>query len=667
VSEATTTHEFKAEVAAVLRLVTNSLYTNREIFLRELVSNASDALDKARFAALMEKDLRDQELEPFIQIIADKARGVLIIEDDGIGMTAEEATQNLGTIAHSGTLRFLEQVAAEEAQGKRPNLNLIGQFGVGFYSAFMVADRIDVHSLSARPGHEPVCWSSDGAKFELRPSSRKLRGTRIELHLKEEAKEYLDRWRLEAIVRRYSNFVLYPIKLQIVDDKGVNEGDNRQINAAAAFWTRNPKELGEDDYKQFYTHVMGGFVLPGDEPFAHLHLSLDAPIQFKAVLYVPGRRPPDLFNEDSKALQLYARHVLVMESCDKLLPTYLRFVRGVVDSEDLPLNVSREMLQEHQSLSAIRRQLTRKVLKQLEDLAKDEPEKYAKLWDEFGVFIKEGLHTDNAHREQITGLLRWESTGKPVAEGSTGPSGAGGLVSLDEYVAAMPEGQEAIYYITGEPGPSLARSPHLEACRSRGYAVLLMTDAVDEWVVQDLREHKGKPLRSVTQGDLGLGSAPRAKAEGADGQAEPAEPAAATDIEALLRTAKEVLGPRVKDVRASSRLTDSAACLVDEEGGLSRNMERILRMANRDVPTRPRILELNPEHAFVRAANRLAGEAEPTAGASAGQLREWIELLHDQANLAEGTVADPAGVVQRIQRLLDRAAGIGASGGQEAS
>jgi molecular chaperone HtpG len=649
VSEATaaTPHEFKAEVAAVLRLVTNSLYTNREVFLRELVSNASDALDKARFTALVATDLRDQEIEPFIQITADKSNGVLVVEDVGIGMTAEEATQNLGTIAHSGTLRFLEQVAADQAEGKRPNLNLIGQFGVGFYSAFMVADRIDVHSLSALPGHEPIHWSSDGATFTLGPSARKLRGTRIELHLKEEAKELLDRWKLEAIVRRYSNFVLYPIKLQVVDDKGVTEGDNRQVNAAAAFWTRNPKDLGEDDYKQFYTHVMGGFVMPGDEPLAHLHLSLDAPIQFKAVLYVPSSRSPDLFNEDAKALQLYARHVLVMESCDKLLPTYLRFVRGVVDSEDLPLNVSREMLQEHQSLAAIRRQLTRKVLNLLADIAKDEPDKYAKLWEEFGVFLKEGLHTDNAHREQITSLLRYASTGKPG-------TGKEGLVSLDEYVQAMPAGQEAIYYITGESAAALARSPHLEACRSRGYAVLLMTDAVDEWVVQDLREHQGKPLRSVTQGDLGLSTAPKAKAEAAEGQAEQAADAGAGDIEELLRTAKEVLGDRVKEVRASSRLTDSAACLVDDEGGLSRNMERILRMANRgDVPTRPRILELNPGHAFVQAANRVA-----IAKDGSGQLHAWVELLYDQANLAEGNVPDPAGVVQRIQGLLDRAAGL---------
>jgi molecular chaperone HtpG len=650
VSQATaaTSHEFKAEVAAVLRLVTNSLYTNREIFLRELVSNASDALDKARFSALVDQELRDQELEPFIQITADRSSGVLTIEDVGIGMTDEEATQNLGTIAHSGTLRFLEQAAADQVEGKRPDLNLIGRFGVGFYSAFMVADRIDVHSLSAQPGHEPIHWSSDGAAFTLGPSARKLRGTRIELHLKEDAKEFLDRWRIEAIVRRYSNFVLYPIKLQVVDDKGATEGDNRQINAAAAFWTRNPKELGEDDYKQFYTHVMGGFVLPGDEPLLHLHLSLDAPIQFKAVLYVPGSRSPDLFNEEAKALQLYARHVLVMESCDKLLPTYLRFVRGVVDSEDLPLNVSREMLQEHQSLAAIRRQLTRKLLNLLAELAKDEPDKYAKLWGEFGVFLKEGLHTDNAHREQITGLLRYASTSKPD-----------GVVSLDEYVQAMPAGQEAIYYITGESAAALTKSPHLEACRSRGYAVLLMTDAVDEWVVQDLREHQGKPLRSVTQGDLGLSSAPKSepKPEGADGADAPAsEPDAPADIEALLRTAKVVLGDRVKDVRASSRLTDSAACLVDDEGGLSRNMERILRMANRDVPTRPRILELNPGHAFVRAAERLATGAG--ADAPPAPLPAWIELLYDQANLAEGNVPDPAGVVQRIQGLLDRAAGV---------
>ncbi len=635
------THEFKAEVAAVLRLVTNSLYTNREVFLRELVSNASDALDKARFTALVDKDLRDQDVEPQVQLVADKARGVLVIEDNGIGMSEEEAAQNLGTIAHSGTLAFLEKMAKDQAEGNKPDLNLIGQFGVGFYSAFMVADRIDVHSLSARPGHEPIHWSSDGDSFTVSPGDRKVRGTRIELHLKEEAKDFLDRWRIESIIKRYSNFVLYPIKLQAIDDKATNEGDNAQVNAASAFWTRNARDLTDEDYKEFYTHVMGGFVMPGDEPLARVHLSLDAPIQFRSVLYVPGKRPPDLFNEDSKALQLYARRVLVMESCDKLLPTYLRFVRGVVDSEDLPLNVSREMLQEHQSLSAIRRQLTRKVLKVLADTASEDKEKYAKIWEEFGVFLKEGLHTDGGHKDDIIALLRFNSTG---AEG-------GALVSLDEYVEAMPEDQEAIYYITGDSPEALTRSPHLEACRSRGYAVLLMTDAVDEWVVQDLREHKDKPLRSVTQGDLGLSGD---KKDDDDANDESSD----DSIDPLLRKAKEVLGERIKEVRASSRLTTSAACLVDEEGGLSRNMERILRMSNREVPERPRVLELNPGHAFVKAANALAADES----GDSDQLSAWIELLNDQANLAEGTVVDPAGVVQRIQGLLDRVAGLGDGG-----
>ncbi len=625
-------HEFKAEVAAVLRLVTNSLYTNKEIFLRELISNASDALDKARFTALVDKDLRDQDVEGGIQITADKARGVLIIEDTGIGLSQAEATENLGTIAHSGTLQFLEKVASEQAEGKRPDLNLIGQFGVGFYSAFMVAERIDVHSLSARPGNEPIHWSSDGNGFSIDPGDRKTRGTRIELTLNEAGKEFLDRYRIESIVKRYSNFVLYPIKLQILDDKGEADGESNKVNAASAFWTLDPKTLSDEDYQEFYAHTMGGFVLPGDEPLARLHLSLDAPIQFKAVLYIPGRRPHDLFNEDAKALSLYARRVQVMESCDKLLPTYLRFVRGVVDSEDLPLNVSREMLQEHQSVAAIRRQLSRKVLRKLADVASDEPEQYAKIWEEFGVFIKEGLHTDNGHREQLTGLLRFAATGHE------------GPISLDAYVEAMPQGQDAIYYITGDSAEGLTRSPHLEACRARGYSVLLMTDPVDEWVVQDLSEHGGKPLRSVTQGDLGLPDD-----DASEGEDKPQD----TSIDALLSKAKEVLGERVKAVRASSRLTDSATCLVDDEGGLSRNMERILRMTNRDVPARPRILELNPSHPFVKAAQAAAASETPPA-----QLAEWVELLHDQANLAEGTVLDPAGMVQRIQGLLNHVAGV---------
>jgi molecular chaperone HtpG len=629
VSEAqVSTHPFQAEVAAVLRLVTSSLYTNREIFLRELVSNASDALDKARYQALVDKALEGQELAPRIDVVADKQRGVLVVEDTGIGMTAEEAGRNLGTIAHSGTLRFLEQAAAK---GEKPDLSLIGQFGVGFYSAFMVADRIDVYSRSGLPGQDPVHWSSTGSgTYTLAKGERTTRGTRVELHLRDDAKEFLETWRLQALVKRYSDYVLHPIHISAVKDDGTTDESTAQANQAKAFWTQSPKSVTDDEYAEFYKHVMGGFVLPAERPLARLHVSLDAPIQFHSVLFVPDRRPLDLFQDDAKHLQLYARRVLVMESCDKLLPPFLRFFRGIVDSEDLPLNVSRETLQEHSSLAAIRRQLTRKALGLLADTARDDAETYAKIWREFGVFLKEGVHTDSAHREQLTELLRFASTTKPD-----------GLVSLREYVDAMPADQEAIYYITGEHAEDLAKSPHLEACRARGWAVLLMTDAVDEWVVQDLDRYADKPLVSVTKGELDLKS----------GEDQPVDSSA---IAALVDRAKALLGERVKDVRASRRLTASAACLVDDDAGLGRNMERILKMAGRDVRARPRILELNPDHAFVRAAQALASEH-----ADDPRLPTWIELLHDQAHLAEGSVPDPAGVVQRIQAVLDSVAGLG--------
>ena len=621
-------HEFKAEVSALLRLVTNSLYTNREIFLRELLSNASDALDKARFQGLVDQELRDRDAKPVIQVHADEQNGVLVLEDNGIGMTREEITQNLGTIAHSGTLNFLERARAQQESGQKPDLNLIGQFGVGFYSAFMVADRIDVYSLSAVQGSEPVHWSSTGdGTFTLGTSERELRGTRIELHLKPEAHEFLERYRLESIIRRYSNYVMHPIRVQVRDKDG-KEDEEKQVHEAAAFWMRPAKELKLDDYKEFYKHVMGGFVLPGDEPLGHLHISADAPIQYVALLYIPGKPPADMFQEDRKSIQLFARRVLIIDSCDKLLPAYLRFMRGIVDSEDLPLNVSREMLQEHNTLSAIRRQLTRKVFKLLADIASERPDDYTKVWDNFGAVLKEGLHTDHSQQEEIMNLLRFRSSQSDSK-----------LVSLADYVASMPEGQEAIYYITGESQQSVARSPHLEACTSRGYQVLFMTDPIDEWVVQDLPNFKDKPLRSVTQGDLDI-------PEKADDNKDDSK----TDITPALGKARELLADRVKDVRASKRLRESASCLVDDEGGLSRNMERILKAARQNVPTRQRILELNPDHPFVQAVSKLASEAPGDE-----RVGTWLELLYDQAALAEGVVADPAGMVKRIQSVLNNA------------
>ena len=647
------THEFKAEVAALLNLVTNSLYTNSEIFLRELISNASDALDKARFQALVEDDFGGKELEPHILITANKQDKTLTIEDTGIGMTREEAGQNLGTIAHSGTLRYLDELQKARASGEvseASEVNLIGQFGVGFYSAFMVASEVEVTTLSGKPGSEAVVWRSQGdGRYAVEPGSREHRGTTIKLTLKEEGSELPHRWRIDRLIKRYSNYVIHPIRLRVIDEEGEDKDpEPNQINAASAIWARSASELEDSDYEEFYKHVMGGFVLPGDEPFAKLHFSADAPIQFHALLYVPGRAPADLFQEDRKALQLYARRVMVMENCDTLLPQYLRFVRGVVDSQDLPLNVSREMLQEHKSLAAIRRQLTRKALKLLNEVASEEPEKYAKLWAEFGPVIKEGLHTDGGQRKELTKLLRYGHTAE-----------AEGLISLKAYVEAMGEDQTYIWYIAGLDESALRNSPHLEAIRARGEDVLLMTDAVDEWVLQSLAEYEGKSFRSITQGELE--DEAKADDESKDENAEDKDESEDSDksedksspIDPLLNSAKVVLGERVRDVRASKRLTESPSCLVDAAGGMSRNMERILRMAQpgTKLSASPRILELNPDHPFVKAASKLSETNKDDP-----RLPEWVEILHDLAALAEGSVPDPAGAAKRFQRVLNQVA-----------
>ncbi|PRQ08727.1 molecular chaperone HtpG [Enhygromyxa salina] len=645
------THEFKAEVAALLNLVTNSLYTNSEIFLRELISNAADALDKARFQALVDTSLDGQELESQILITVDKQAGTLTIEDTGIGMTREETAQNLGTIAHSGTLRYLEEMQRARAAGESSGAvepNLIGQFGVGFYSAFMVADEVVVTTLSGKPGSEAVVWRSRGdGSYQVEPGSRSQRGTTIVLTLKTEAKEFLDRWRIEALVKRYSNYVMHPIRLRVIDEQGEDKDpEPRQINAASAIWARSSSELEDSDYTEFYKHVMGGFVMPGDEPFARLHFTADAPIQFHALLFVPGRAPADLFQEDRKALQLYARRVLVVENCDTLLPQYLRFVRGVVDSQDLPLNVSREMLQEHKSLAAIRRQLTRKTLKLLAELAEESADKYAKMWNEFGSVIKEGLHTDGGQRAELTELLRY----RHVADTDDG------LVSLKDYVAGMGEDQKYIWYVAGPNEAALRNSPHLEAVRAKGEDVLLMSDPVDEWVLQSLSEYEGKSFRSVTQGELDEPAEDEDIDDKDDDSDDKDDEAKAKDkrepspIDPLLNLAKVVLGDRVRDVRASKRLTESPSCLVDAAGGLSRNMERILRMAQpgTKLGASPRILELNPDHPFVTAASKISETNKDDP-----RLAEWVEILHDIAALAEGTVPDPAGAAKRFTKVLN--------------
>ncbi len=614
------THRFEAEVDAVLRLVTHALYANREVFLRELVSNAVDALDKARILALSGEDLRPAEGEAAVRIVLDRDAKTLTVEDNGIGMTAEEARDNLGRIAHSGTRRFLEEVA----KGARPDdAALIGQFGVGFYASFIVADRVVVDSLSAQPGAEAVRWASRGdGTFTLEPSDRTRRGTSVTLHIGERDASFLAPAVVERIVRRYSNYVLYPIELF----EAGKDAPPRRINATKAFWTRSPKDISEEDYQAFYREFMGGFLLPGDEPLTHLHFSMDAPIQFHALLFVPGRAPMELLGEASRGVALYARHVLVMERAEKIVPVYLRFLRGVVDSEDVPLNVSREAVQDHQSVSAIRRQVTRKVLGHLETIATDNPETYAKIWERFGAFLKEGIHTDNAHRDTLARLLRYPTTASD-----------GALVSLDEYVASMPEDQKAIYYITGTSMEDLAAAPHLEACRERKIPVLLMTDPVDEWVVMNLAEYAGRPLENVSRStfELPAGTSGKNDEDGALSQ--------------LLSKARERLGERVADVRASQRLRSSVSCLVDPPDGIGANMERILKAAQRPVSVRPKILELNPRHRLVQAAEALADTAPDD-----DRLPVLIDLFCDMAELSQGTVTDPKATVSRIEAVLAR-------------
>ncbi|HSN96707.1 MAG TPA: molecular chaperone HtpG [Candidatus Nanopelagicales bacterium] len=608
---------FQAEVQQVLALVINSLYTNQEVFLRELVSNASDALDKARFLAMTRSDVAEQEGEPGITLTLDDDARTLTIEDNGVGMTRDEVVHNLGTIAKSGTIEFLK-ANAEAAKKKTEDspLKLIGQFGVGFYAAFMVASRVDVHTRSMLPGSEPVVWRSAGTgTFSVAPGDRAHPGTKIVLHLKDDAREYTKAWRIKEIIRKYSDFVHFPIRL----------GDE-VLNRSTALWTLPKPQVTEEQHAELFRHVTGGY--EGEKPLHHVHIAVDAPVQFYALLYVPEKAPPDLFQKDRRGIRLYAKRVLIMEDCDKLAPLYLRFLRGVVDSEDLSLNVSREMLQESRTLSQIEQQITKQVLKSLKDMAESEPEKYEAFWREFGRVMKEGLTLDWKHKDQLADLCRFESMKSEV----------GKPISLRRYVDAMPEDQKEIYYITGLGRAAVERSPHLEAFRKRGYDVLFLVDPVDEWVVKSLPDYDKRRLKSVAHGDVDLGEA---KEEEKKDEA---------SAEAAIKAVKEALGDRVKDVRASRRLTDSASCLVSAEGDPGANFERILRMMDQGgekLGESKRILEVNPTHPIVQNLGKLA-EREP----GSERVRQWAELLHDQALLAEGVVPDPAKLVSKLQDLL---------------
>jgi molecular chaperone HtpG len=615
-SDNTEQFEFKAETQRVLSLVINSLYTNNEVFLRELVSNASDALDKARFLQTSERDaINEQEGDPTIDITVDSDNNTLTIEDNGVGMTREEAIDNLGTIARSGTGDFVEKMAEFAKKAKKEDaLELIGQFGVGFYSVFMVASRVDVETLSMRKDSKPVLWRSTGeGKFTVLEGERTTPGTSITVHLNEDAEEFAKKWRVEAIIKKYSDFVMFPIRV-----------DGEVANKSSALWRMPRSQVDEEQHAEFFKHITQG--RHGDKPQVTIHYSVDAPVQFSALLYIPEAAALDIFmfQKERPGLRLYAKRVLIMESCEKLLPAYLRFVRGVVDSEDLDLNVSRETLQENRTIRTIESQLTKQILKELGKISDNEEERYQTFWKQFGMVLKEGLSIDVKNKDAITDLCRFESM-----------KSGGELISLKEYIEQKPEGQEAIYFITGTEKAQVENSPHLEVFRKKGFDVLMMTDPIDEWVVQSIGTYSDCKLESVVHGKLEID-------EEHDRDEEDQ-----SQLEAGAKAVALALGDKVADVRLSTRLTDTAACLVSKEGTPGANMERIMKVLDDRAEQRTRILEINPDHAIVKNLATLVAR-DPQSS----HIQLWAELLHDQALLSEGLVEDPARLVRRLQELL---------------
>ena len=614
------THPFHAEVAELLRLMVHAVYSETDVFLRELISNASDACDKLRYEAIAKPDLiGDRPLA--IRIKPDAEAGTLTIADTGIGMGRQELIDDLGTVARSGTRAFISRLA--EA---KDGLGLIGQFGVGFYSAFMVADRIEVTSRRAGAGEAWVWRSSGGAGFEIAPASdaeaaRVPRGTEIVLHLKADAKRYLEPYEIERIVRTYSDHIQFPIELVGKD------GEPHQINKASALWQRPKSELKPEDYAQAYRTVAGAL----DEPAMTIHYRAEGRQSYAVLLFVPSRPPFDLFDTTRKGhVKLYVRRVYITDDAE-LLPSYLRFVRGVVDSEDMPLNISREMLQNNPQVAQIRKALTGRVVTELQSLADDKPEAYAKVWEAFGRVLKEGIYEDQDRRDQLIALARFASTA------------GDGQRSLKQYVADLKPNQTEIYYLVGESTERLKSNPAMEAARARGIEVLLLTDPVDALWTSLALGFEGKPLKSLSQGEVDFSLVPMPE-QAAESEPKPA----AIDADAVVAAVKAALGERVSDVRASQRLTDSAACLVAKGGGFDRELERLLARHNRNAGSKP-ILELNMRHPIVQAVARAKEAARDDENA------DLTALLLDEATILDGAVPDdPAAFAARVNRLVAR-------------
>jgi molecular chaperone HtpG len=612
------TKSFQAEVSRLLEIVAHSLYSEKEIFLRELISNASDACDRLRYAALTEPALAEGDTEYRVVLTPDKQARTLTVADNGIGMNREELIENLGTIARSGTAAFMSHLSGDA----RKDMSLIGQFGVGFYSAFMVADKVEVLSRKAG-GTEGWRWASDGkGEFTVEPLPGAARGAAIVVHLREGEDEYLDPARLRRIVHTYSDHIGLPILLE-------DGGKEETVNTASALWTRPRSEITPEQYKEFYHHVGHSF----DDPWLTLHNKAEGVLEYTNLLFVPSTKPFDLFDPERKSrVKLYVRRVFITDEGTELLPAYLRFLRGVVDSEDLPLSVSREMLQSNPMVARIRQQLTRRVLTELAKKAEEAPDEYATFWDNFGAVLKEGLYEDREQRDALLGLVRFRSTERD------------GLVSLDQYLEKMRPGQEAIYTITGDNLDVVKRSPQLEGFRARGVEVLLLTDPIDEFWVPAIGAYKEKPFKSATRGGVDLDKIAAAEEQP---QEKPAPPAKLASLIAIFKLA---LADAVKDVRSSDRLTDSAVCLVADEGDMDMHFERLLKQHRQLDTTAKRILELNPRHKLIERLAASVGEP----GAS-DQIGEFAWLLLDQARIVEGEqLPDPSAFARRLAVLLER-------------
>ncbi len=617
---------FQAEVKQLMQLMIHSLYSNKDIFLRELISNASDAADKLRFEALSDPALFESDSELKIHVAFDRDARTLTISDNGIGMNRQEVIEHIGTIAKSGTREFFSQLSGDQ----KKDAALIGQFGVGFYSSFIVADRVTLTTRRAglTPEHG-VRWESEGAgEYTLETVNKPARGTEIVLHLREGEDAFLSDWKIKSVIRTYSDHITLPIlmkKSEWKDGVEVPTDEEETVNRASALWTRAKKDITDDEYKAFYTHVAHD----AEAPLAWSHNRVEGKQEYLSLLYVPSHAPFDLYDRDHRhGIKLYVRRVFIMDDAEQLMPQYLRFVRGVIDSSDLPLNVSREILQHSRDIDSIRAGSVKKVLGLLEGLAENEPEKYAGFWKEFGRVLKEGPGEDFANKDRIAGLLRFASTHVDTDAQ---------IVALKDYVSRMKDGQTAIYYISADSFSAAKNSPHLEIFRKKGIEVLLLSDRVDEWLTGNLSEFDGKPLRSVAKGGLDLGALEDEAEKTAQKEAE-------DSMRPLVERIKSTLGERVKDVRVTHRLTDSPACLVTGEGDMSANLERLLKAAGQSAPTVKPTLEINPEHALVTRLNAESDEA---------RFADWANLLFEQALLAEGgQLEDPASFVRRLNGLL---------------